>query len=118
MSTSVQQAYDTLRQRAEASWKTLEQATVPRLLVQWAGCSAAVGVERIYGALEREVQRRGVAASVERVGCNGACFLEPIVEVQLPGGPRVLYPYVTLDRVAELVQTVVQAGRHRPEWAY
>jgi NADH-quinone oxidoreductase subunit F len=113
-----QAAYDRLRQRAEAAWKGLEQATVPRVLVQWAGCSAAVGIEKIYRALEREVSRQGVAAYVERVGCNGMCYLEPQVEVQLPGGPRVVYPHVTLDRVPELIQTVVKAARHRPEWAF
>src|SRR4051812_49439351 len=102
MSETVQQTYDSLRQRAEAAWKALEQATVPRLLVQWAGCSAAVGVARVFAALEREVQRRGVAASVERIGCSGMCYLEPLVEVQLPGGPRVLYPRVTPHRVAQL----------------
>src|SRR5207253_936290 len=95
----------------------LEQAAVPRLLVQWAGCGASVGVERVYGSLEREVARRGIAASVERVGCNGMCYLEPIVEVQPPGGPRVLYPHVNVDRVAGLVQTVRQAGKHRSGWA-
>lgn len=117
MSSQVQTAYDALRQRAEASWRALEGATVPRLLVQWAGCSAAVGADRVYAELEREVGRQGVAASVERVGCNGMCYLEPIVEVQLPGGPRVLYGNVTSDRVAELLRTVVQPGRHRAEWA-
>src|SRR5919199_1059228 len=117
-SNPAQLAYDRLRQRAEASWKALEAATMPRVLVQWAGCSAALGIEKIYRALDREVSRQGVAASVERIGCNGMCYLEPQVEVQLPGGPRVVYPHVTLDRVPELVQTVVKANRHRPDWAF
>ncbi|HEY3109122.1 MAG TPA: hypothetical protein VGL23_10245 [Chloroflexota bacterium] len=118
INTPVQPAYDRLRQRAEAAWKALEQATMPRVLVQWAGCSAALGIAKIYAALERELSRQGVAASVERVGCNGMCYLEPQVEVQLPGGPRVVYPQVTLERVPELVQTVVKAARHRPDWAF
>src|SRR5689334_7971679 len=117
-SNPVQQSYDRLRQRAEAAWKALEQATMPRVLVQWAGCSAALGVAKVYSALERELSRQGVAASVERVGCNGMCYLEPQVEVQLPGGPRVVYPQVTLDRVSELIQTVVRPARHRPDWAF
>src|SRR5262245_63411079 len=119
MSTNpVQASFDRLRQRAEASWQALAQATVPRVLVQWAGCSAALGVEKLYRALERELARQGVAASLERIGCNGMCYLEPQVEVQLPGGPRVVYPQVTLDRAAELVQTVVKAARHRTGWAF
>ncbi|HZQ99029.1 MAG TPA: NADH-ubiquinone oxidoreductase-F iron-sulfur binding region domain-containing protein [Chloroflexota bacterium] len=115
---TVQQNYAALRARAEAGWRALENAQVPRILVQLAGCGISVGADRVYGALEREVGRRGVAASVERVGCNGMCYMEPIVEVQLPGGPRVLYGQVTIDRVPELVQTVVQAGKHRPDWAF
>jgi NADH-quinone oxidoreductase subunit F len=117
VSNVIQQRYDALRQRAEATWQALEQASVPRLIVQLAGCSMSVGADRTFSALEREVGRRGVAASVERVGCSGMCYLEPIVEVQLPGGPRVVYSQVTPDRVPELIQTVVQAGKHRPDWA-
>jgi NADH-quinone oxidoreductase subunit F len=117
VSQGVQQTYDQMRARAAAAWRALENAQVPRLLVQLAGCSIAVGADRVHAALEREVARRGIAASVERVGCAGACYMEPVVEVQLPGGPRVLYPEVTLDRVPELVATVVRAGQHRPDWA-
>lgn len=118
MSSVVQQNYDGLRARAEAAWKELENAKVPRVLVQLAGCGMSVGADQTYGEVQREVARRGIAASVERVGCNGMCYMEPIVEVQLPGGPRVLYGNVTADRVVELVQTVVAAGKHRADWAF
>lgn len=118
MSSVVQQNYEALRSRAEAGWKALENAQLPRILVQLAGCGMSVGADRTYEAVQREVGRRGVAASVERVGCIGMCYLEPIVEVQLPGGPRVLYGNVTADRVPDLVQSVVQAGKHRPDWAF
>ncbi|HEY3078851.1 MAG TPA: NADH-ubiquinone oxidoreductase-F iron-sulfur binding region domain-containing protein [Chloroflexota bacterium] len=117
MSQVVQASYDQMRARAVAAWRGVENAQVPRLIVQLAGCSISVGADRVYAALEREVARRGIAASVERVGCAGACYMEPVVEVQLPGGPRVLYPEVTPERVPDLVASVVRAGQHRAEWA-
>jgi NADH-quinone oxidoreductase subunit F len=112
------QRYEALRATAEAAWRALENAALPRLIVQLGSCSQSVGADRVFAALERETARRGIAASIDRVGCGGMCFMEPIVEVWLPGMPRVMYGPVTPERVAELIQTVVQTGKHRPDWAF
>jgi NADH:ubiquinone oxidoreductase subunit F (NADH-binding)/(2Fe-2S) ferredoxin len=44
------------------------------------------------------------------VGCLGLCFAEPLVDVQIPGGPRVFYGNVTPDMVDEIVATHLGEG--------
>jgi NADH-quinone oxidoreductase subunit F len=118
MSTTVEQTFAALQTKASRVWQSLVHSDYPRLIVQMAQCGMSVGADRTHAALAREVSRRGIIASVERVGCNGMCFMEPIVEVQFPRGPRVLYGNVTPDRVPDLFRTVVLSGHHRPDWAF
>jgi NADH:ubiquinone oxidoreductase subunit F (NADH-binding)/(2Fe-2S) ferredoxin len=42
-------------------------------------------------------------------GCWGLCYAEPIVEVQRPGRPPVLYQRVTADKVPALIEEAVAA---------
>ncbi|TAK25553.1 MAG: NADH-quinone oxidoreductase subunit F [Chloroflexota bacterium] len=117
MSGEPRAAFEALRSRAEGNWRALETSSAPRVIVQFAGCGIAVGAEDTLDALRREASRRGLTISLETVGCSGMCHLEPVVEVQLPGGPRVLYSDVHAARASELLDSVIVAGRHRKDWA-
>ena len=77
--------------QAEAArrWQSLTAADRPWLRVGTALCGQAAGAEETAAALETALQQRGIAAPVSRVGCLGLCFAEPLVDVLLPGQPRV-----------------------------
>ncbi|MBM4417854.1 MAG: NADH-quinone oxidoreductase subunit F [Chloroflexi bacterium] len=106
-----------LRGRAVAEWAALVQSRQTRILVQLAGCGIAVGAMETFQDLVQATRGGTAEATVELVGCSGLCYLEPIVEVQFPGGPRVLYGGVTPDRAPELIDTVVSRQVHRADWA-
>ena len=118
MNEIVQQRFDELRARADAAQRAREEQTMPRIIVQLAGCGMSVGADQTFDRFTREVGMGTVNATVERVGCNGMCYMEPIVEIRFPGQPRVLYGHVTGDRVPELINSVIKAKRHRADWAF
>jgi NADH-quinone oxidoreductase subunit F len=64
----------------------------------------------VLAALHSSLQRNGVNAQVSQVGCLGLCFAEPLVDVQLPNGPRVFYANVTPERAEEIVASHVVQG--------
>ena len=54
-------------------------------------CGIAAGARDTLRAIQDELARRGIEASIEGVGCIGLCFKEPLVDIQQPGQPRVTY---------------------------
>lgn len=108
-------AYEALRQRAQARWAALGARPWVRVGADVTG--RAAGAAEVVVALREEVARRGVQATVSEVGCLGLCFAEPLVDITLPGGPRVIYGYVTPGRARELVESCLVKGEHRPDLA-
>ena len=66
-------------------------------------CCLAKGTDRVFHALEQSVALNGANATVKRVGCVGACYRTPMVEVAVPGKASVTYAGLTLDQTAGLV---------------
>lgn len=54
-------------------------------------CGIAAGAEKVYRALEDELQKQGAAVGLRKCGCLGMCAAEPLVEVSIEGMPRVIY---------------------------
>ena len=58
----------------------------------------------MFHALQQSLAQNGVNATVKRVGCVGACYRTPMVEVAVPGKSSVTYSGLTLAQAGELVQ--------------
>ncbi len=65
-------------------------------------CGLAAGAQATYNALEQAIRARGVAATVQRTGCVGACHREPLVEV-IQDDASILYGPVTPATVDALL---------------
>ena len=81
----------------------------PRLAVGLATCGIAAGGDRVYAALESEIQRRHLNVELTSVGCIGFCMEEPLVNVQLPGKPLILLHKVA-ETDAERILEAVEEG--------
>jgi NADH-quinone oxidoreductase subunit F len=69
-------------------------------------CCVAKGTDRVFQALQEGLRLSGAQATVKRVGCVGACYLTPIIEVDRPGGSSVTYSGLTAPQAGELAQTL------------
>jgi NADH:ubiquinone oxidoreductase subunit F (NADH-binding)/NADH:ubiquinone oxidoreductase subunit E/NAD-dependent dihydropyrimidine dehydrogenase PreA subunit len=67
-------------------------------------CCLAKGTDRVFHALQQSLTQNGVNAAVKRVGCVGACYRTPMVEVAVPGSSSVTYAGLTLTQAGDLVQ--------------
>lgn len=75
-----------------------------RVVVGMATCGIAAGARPVLSSFLEEVQKRSLKnVTVTQTGCIGVCRLEPIVEVYVPGEPKVTYVNVTADMVPKLV---------------
>jgi len=98
---------DDLAQAQEKGKQQLFPATV-RINVGTASCCRAKGATIVLNALKYGLRSRGIEAQVVETGCTGFCFMEPTVEIQYPGKPKVLYGNITEADVPPLIDAVAQ----------
>lgn len=79
-------------------------------------CGIAAGARDTLHAIQAELERRGLDARVEGVGCIGFCVKEPLVDIQLPGQPRVTYGNIGPDKVSRLIEEHVVKGVPVKQW--
>ncbi|MBX3728394.1 MAG: SLBB domain-containing protein [Candidatus Sumerlaeia bacterium] len=74
-------------------------------------CGVAAGAEAVVRAVSDEVRRRDLPVEVQRVGCLGLCYAEPLMEVNVAGAPRTLYGEVGVETALRIVEEHVVNGR-------
>jgi NADP-reducing hydrogenase subunit HndB len=92
------------------------QAEETTLTVGMGTCGLAAGAGETYQAVQRELAKRNLSARVRSVGCIGMCVNEPLLDVQLPGQPRITYANVTPARVVRIIEEHLVNGQVVHEW--
>ena len=106
-----------LELEAEATRRWDAESRRPWLRVGTALCGQAAGANAVVAALKDALQSQGVDARVSEVGCIGLCYAEPLLDVQLPGGPRVFYGNFDPEQAAKVVSAHVAGGQPVDELA-
>jgi len=76
-----------------------------KLLIGAASCGLAAGAAEVESAALAAVEELGIDAEVTRTGCIGFCDREPIVDLKIPGGPRLSYQKMTPGKVRNLLES-------------
>ena len=108
-------AYDALATRAAERWDALHAK--PWIRVGTGLMGEAAGAKAVLSALRNAVEESGVDAAISEVGTRGLCYAEPLVDVAVPGGPRVLYGNVAPEQAAAIVERHVREGEPAVEFA-
>jgi NADH-quinone oxidoreductase subunit F len=88
----------------------------PKILVGMGTCGLAAGADEVYGAVAEELARQGFDCLLTATGCIGWCSQEPLVDVVLPGRPRLSYGRMEPHKARELVRGLPD-GDLKPHWA-
>jgi|WetSurMetagenome_2_1015567.scaffolds.fasta_scaffold00994_13 NADH:ubiquinone oxidoreductase subunit F (NADH-binding)/NAD-dependent dihydropyrimidine dehydrogenase PreA subunit len=91
-----------IRSRAISSLRR-ESPMRPVIFVGTGTCGLGAGAGKTLEAIGRWRESTGRDAELIEVGCVGACYLEPIVDVLIPGRPRLSFSSVSADRVGTLL---------------
>jgi NADH:ubiquinone oxidoreductase subunit F (NADH-binding) len=105
---------DAARKRWQA---TMTQAQVPVIIVPWGSSSVAHGVIPTFDTIRAWLASSHIDAIVRRAGPMGTDYLEPQVDIILPGKPRISYAHITADKVPDLLDSVLRRGDLRADMA-
>jgi len=93
------------------------KAEKPVITIGMGTCGQAAGAGDTYKAVQRELEKRSVPATLRSVGCIGLCRMEPLVDIQLAGQPRVTYANVRPAQIPRIIDEHVLNGKVVQEWA-
>jgi len=96
-------AFEERRRQAQAKWAALRESPVPFIYIGAGSCGLAAGAADTQSAVEEYLKQHQFDARIVPVGCIGPCYLEPLVDVQMPGQPRISYGNVAPKDVVPIL---------------
>lgn len=109
------QTQEDLKQAADRGLKTLYPGKI-KISVGMATCGIASGADKVFRAFEEEIANSGLDAELNRTGCIGYCQQEPLVDITVPGKPKLTYSKMNPDKVKELVEGLQNGNGFKKEW--
>lgn len=86
-----------------------------KVSVGMATCGLATGAGKVFKALADKIEETGADIILASSGCLGFCEMEPLVCVQRPGKPKVVYSNLMVKQVDEFFDALI-AGEDKEEW--
>ncbi|MBR0599519.1 NADH-quinone oxidoreductase subunit NuoF [Sinanaerobacter chloroacetimidivorans] len=81
-----------------------------KVVVGQGSCGVATGAKKTAAEFESQIKEKGLNIAVEKTGCIGTCYLEPIVDVYDDDGNITRYVKVQPGKVAEIVEKHLVSG--------
>jgi NADH-quinone oxidoreductase subunit F len=88
-----------------------------KIIVGMASCGIAAGAQDVFNSLEKQIKEKKLKVELRKTGCIGACYQEPLVEVQSPDLPTVIYGDVSVKKVKRLLEEHIIDHQIIKEWA-
>lgn len=96
--------FDELRHGALLKWGELvNDSPIPVIYLGTASCGRAAGAMDVLEAVRNTLAELHYDARIVQVGCIGPCYLEPLMDIALPGFPRVCYANVTPEKAEKIL---------------
>ncbi len=92
------------KQKNELSRRNVENKDI-EVIIGMGTCGIAAGAKETLDAFVRELDENGIQnVRVSQTGCMGLCYVEPTVEVVVPGMPDVIYGKVNAEVAGKIVR--------------
>ena len=97
-----------LRKLREDKKKAMERRDVAEndivVIIGMGTCGIAAGAKKTLDAFIDEIDKKGLGhITVKQTGCMGLCYVEPTIEVKVPGMPDTIYGRVDGDVARKVV---------------
>lgn len=82
----------------------------PTFYIGTGTCGLGAGAGKTMEVLQEYLQTKNIDADVIEVGCIGMCAMEPMLDIQLPGKPRLAFCKVSGQNVEQIAEAVMHGG--------
>jgi len=110
--------FNSYREAAVQKWNSQTlHSEIPVIYLGAASCGIAAGALDVLETIQQSVAELGRPVRIIQVGCIGPCYLEPIMDIAMPGNPRVSYTNVTPQKAKRILQANLTEGDIVPKMA-
>ncbi len=81
-----------------------------KVIIGFGSCGIAAGANKVYNEFEKQIKEKKADITLEKTGCIGTCFIEPMVDIIDNQGKKETFVNVTPDQVSELLEKHIIAG--------
>ncbi len=96
---------------AKKKWEELLDNKEPIIYVGAASCGRAAGALDLLTEINAFLKEHNIEARVMQVGCIGPCYLEPLVDIKMPGQQRISYNNVNAKTLALILKSHLLEGK-------
>jgi len=90
---------------AKGKWEKLKENREPIVYIGAASCGRAAGALDLKESVKTFLDENKKSARIIEVGCIGPCYLEPLVDIKMPGEPRVSYNNVNAKTLQMILKS-------------
>lgn len=98
------------RKEARKKWDSLKASKIPVVHLGTASCGRAAGAMEVMRSVQETLKENRLKARIVQVGCIGPCYLEPLMDITLPGRPRISYANVTPEKAKDVIESYLVNG--------
>ena len=92
-----------LRERVQSETRVRQESS-KQIIVGMGTCGIAAGARDVMSAILDEIAKRTLQdITVRQTGCIGMCEKEVLVDIVLPGQPRITYGRVTAADIPKII---------------
>ena len=102
--------FKTIHKQSVKEWQALQQSPDPVIYVGMGSCGLASGAGEVWNTIQKIVSKSKKNIRLIKVGCIGPCYLEPFLDIQTPGNPRLSFNNVDPQRAEALVNDYIFTG--------
>ena len=102
--------FSRLRTDAHKRFHARQAAGLPVIHVGTATCGIAAGALKVIATFKKVLAERHLKARIHGVGCIGHCYAEPLVVIENPPFPPIVYRKVTPGIARMLVKSYLEKG--------
>jgi NADH:ubiquinone oxidoreductase subunit F (NADH-binding)/NAD-dependent dihydropyrimidine dehydrogenase PreA subunit len=96
-----------IQKEAAEQWEALQNSPFPVIYIGMGSCGLASGAGEVWNYLKQIRSNGRKDLIITKVGCIGPCYLEPLMDIQLPGSPRLCFNSVNISNVNDLLDGYV-----------
>jgi NADH-quinone oxidoreductase subunit F len=103
--------FPALQERSLEEWQGLQQSPNPVIYIGMGSCGLASGAGDVWQLTREILDQLKLDIKVFKVGCIGPCYLEPFLDIQKPGLPRVSFNNVNEQTLRKLIPGYLTNGK-------
>ncbi|MEE8577997.1 MAG: NADH-quinone oxidoreductase subunit F, partial [candidate division Zixibacteria bacterium] len=110
-------SFETRKLQAQKRWDELQASRIPVIYIGAATCGMSAGSMKVLEAVQKTLKANKLKAKIVKVGCIGPCYMEPLMDIQMPDQPRICYANVSEENARKIIESYLIDGNPLPEMA-